>query len=134
MVEGDEGVTLSEPRKRVLIVDDEETMLFALQELLESPDTVVDGVSTKDEAMELLRKRHYAAVVADLRLSGIDDRDGFAIVREAKRLDPSTTTVIVTAYGGIDARVEASRLKIDYYLEKPVSPDLLRRIIDVPQC
>ncbi len=115
--------------RRILIVDDEEAVLFALQDVLEQSGTEVDGVTTEEDAIALLNERHYLVVIADLRLTGAGGKEGFTVVREAKRIDPTVKTIIVTAYGGAETRAQVLESHADCYLEKPVSTQQLHSIL-----
>ncbi len=119
----------SDDGRRILVVDDEEAILFALQDVLELPGVQVDGAATKEEAFDLLRERHYTAVIADLRLSGADEKEGFSVIQEAKRIDPEVKAVVITAYGESGTRAQAFEFKADYYMEKPVSPHQLVEVL-----
>jgi CheY-like chemotaxis protein len=118
-----------ECRKRLLVVDDEEAILFALARTLAGPGIAVDTASNLPEALECLRKLTYDAVVADLRLSGADTLEGFEVVRTAKELQPNAKVVVVTAYMSTENRKRAFDEKADYCMEKPVPPQELRKVL-----
>lgn len=117
--------------KRLLIVDDEEAILYAYQRLFGYPRTelIVDTAANLEEAKAKLKQHKYKVVVTDLRL-GIDDNlGGFNLVGMIKAVEPSIKIVMVTAYGSAAVKKHAMACGADYYLEKPVQLDQLRAIL-----
>ncbi|MCA9740996.1 MAG: sigma-54-dependent Fis family transcriptional regulator [Deferribacteres bacterium] len=110
---------------RILIVDDEESVCFALETILSENGTY--AVETRDagkKAMAELQQNHYDLALVDLTLQ---DLDGLSILRQAREQNLQTEIVLVTGHGSIDTAVEAMRLGAYDYLTKPVdSKDLLR--------
>ncbi|RMF90012.1 MAG: response regulator [Nitrospinota bacterium] len=124
------GVQQPEKRQRILIVDDEAPLLFALRKGLSSSTTVVDTAETPEEARALLKEHSYQAIIADLRLTGIPGEEGLDLLRYVKTLYPSLRTILITAYGNTETRERAAALGVDYYLEKPVSLHVLRGTLE----
>jgi len=112
--------------KHVLVVDDEATILIAFKKLLESPELEVDITETLEDAQELLNRRSYQAVIADLRLSGIAGEEGLEIIRYVKERDPETQIILITAYGNQDVMKRAYSLGASFYFEKPVSTNVIK--------
>lgn len=119
---------------RVLIVDDEPGILFAYRKLLEQQGLIVDSCDCLCEALNYLEKHQYLAVVADMRLQGVDTVDGLDLVREVRRLQPETGVIVASGTSDRNTRQAASDLGVDHYLEKPVHPafvlDLLIQLRD----
>ncbi len=112
--------------KHVLVVDDEVTILIAFKKLFESPELEVDIAETLEDARELMNKRSYQAVIADLRLSGIAGEEGLEIIRCVKERDPETRIILITAYGNPDVMKRAYNLGASFYFEKPVSTNVIK--------
>lgn len=117
-------------KKRVLIVDDEVAFLVSIKKLLQSFEFEIYTAATLQEAMDLLSEHSFGAVVTDLRLSNIMGREGFEILKYIKQRSPSTIVIILTGYGGPEAKETAFTLGANIYLEKPVSPSVLRGILE----
>jgi two-component system response regulator PilR (NtrC family) len=81
----------------------------------------VDTAENIEYAKELLDKRAYAAVIADLRLSGFASQEGLEIIRYVKDRHPETQIILITAYGNQDVMRKAYTLGAAFYFEKPVS-------------
>jgi DNA-binding response OmpR family regulator len=114
---------------RILIVDDEPTILFAFSQYLKSPTVIIETASTFEEAVDVLKRQTFGAVIADLRLTGTTNIEGYEVIRQARRLQPSSKIMVVTAYGGDDIKKTIHDLGADYYFEKPVSPQKIKEVL-----
>jgi len=115
--------------KRLLIVEDKESLALMLKETVESEGLEADVVANGSEAMRRLAEgRRYFAVLTDLRLPGAD---GIAVLRQARDSDPDCPVIVMTAFGTIENAVEAMKLGAYDFVQKPVDVDhlllLLRR-------
>jgi DNA-binding response OmpR family regulator len=115
--------------KRVLLVDDEEAILFAFRQMLKAASVEIDTASTLDDSKRLLMEKNYHAVIADLRLTGANNIEGFEVVKAARTLRPKAVIIVVTAYGGDETKQRVFDLGADFYLEKPVSPLRIKEIL-----
>ncbi|HEX7828861.1 MAG TPA: sigma-54 dependent transcriptional regulator [Thermoanaerobaculia bacterium] len=116
--------------KRLLIVEDKESLAQMLREVVEADGFEPEIASTGSEAMRWLAEgRKYVAVLTDLRLPGAD---GIAVLRQARESDPDCPVVVMTAFGTIENAVEAMKLGAYDFIQKPVDVDhlslLLRRL------
>ncbi|HJQ37239.1 MAG TPA: sigma-54 dependent transcriptional regulator [Thermoanaerobaculia bacterium] len=115
--------------KRLLIVEDKESLANMLRESVEADGFEADVASSGSEAIRWLAEgRRYVAVLTDLRLPGAD---GIAVLRQAKENDPDCPVIVMTAFGTIENAVEAMKLGAHDFIQKPVDVDhlslLLRR-------
>ena len=112
--------------RSVLIVDDEiyirMTLSFALEKLNFSVDTAASGT----EALEKLAARSYAVMLLDLRIPGID---GMEVLKRLPEIRPEVKVVIITAYGSVEAAVEAMKLGAVDFLQKPFDPEEVRKLV-----
>ncbi|MCP5108725.1 MAG: response regulator [bacterium] len=117
-------------KNRLLIVDDEEAILYAYKRLFGSArmGMAVDTAKSMAEALKFLEKNKYSIVLTDLRLGFEDDLGGFRLIRAIKEFDKSTKVILVTAYGSFQVERESYRMGADYYLEKPVPTEALCHI------
>jgi len=115
--------------KRVLIVDDEVSILIAFKRLLGSEKIKVDTAETMGEAEDLLKGNHYDAVIVDLRLTGVTGEEGLEIIKYAKEYCPQTHVILVTGYGSPQVMQKAQTLGAAFYFEKPVSGDTLKNAL-----
>ncbi|MBL0212809.1 MAG: sigma-54-dependent Fis family transcriptional regulator [Myxococcales bacterium] len=103
---------------RILVVDDEPAVRFALVELLEDHGHEVVAVESGDAALEHLLD--VDVVVTDLAMPGLD---GLGVVREAHRRAPGLPVIVLTARGSEKSAVQAMKAGAEDYLTKPFDVD-----------
>lgn len=106
-------------KKRILIVDDESAILFAFRSYFSRCGYEVDGARELEEAEALLANRKYDIVIADLRLTGSDGREGLEVVRFFRERAPESPIVMLTAFGSPELEMEAVELGANAFLQKP---------------
>lgn len=105
--------------KRILVVDDERTILFAIRSYFNRYGYEVDCARELEEAEALLAHRQYDIVIADLRLTGSSGREGLEVVRFLRERSPASPIVMMTAYGSPEIELEAVELGANAFLQKP---------------
>lgn len=111
---------------RILLVDDEVVFTTNMSKLLTSRGYRVTAVNSGDAAIQELEKNDYDVVVLDLKMPGMD---GITTLKEIKKLDLFTQTLILTGHGSIDTALEAVKLGAYDYLTKPCEiDDLVEKI------
>lgn len=114
--------------KRLLIVDDEETLTFTLyQTFIDAPiDCEVLTASTGEEALKIYNKSHFDLVITDIAMPGIS---GLELLTNIKSRNKSTKVIVITAYGSPERREEARKKGADHYEEKPFDIRELRSLV-----
>ena len=115
---------------RVLIVDDEQAINFALSEYFTLRGYHVDSAVTVAEAEALLCRGSYEVLITDLSLGGRGSTEGLELVALVRQRRPRTRTVILTAYGSAESEAAARQLGVDAFLEKPTPPGEIARVLD----
>lgn len=110
---------------RVLVVDDEVNLRFAIERGLRKAGHHADSASTVRQAIERLRSQPYDTVVTDLRMPG---GDGLELIQWLGSYSPSTKIVVVSAYITPAFRAEYGSSPTMAILEKPVE---LGRLIEL---
>src|SRR5216684_8750005 len=115
--------------KRLLIVEDKESLALMLRETVESEGLEADLAHDGREAIRRLASgQRYFAVLTDLRMPGAD---GIAVLKQVKESDPDCPVIVMTAFGTIENAVEAMKLGAYDFIQKPIDVDhlllLLRR-------
>jgi two-component system, NtrC family, response regulator AtoC len=109
---------------QVLVVDDDAATRQLLTRLLAHPSVEVHAVQTGQAALQRADEIGPDVVLLDLRLP---DVDGVSVLGDLKSRHPETSVIMMTAFGQIEAAVEAMRKGATDFLEKPFShPDKLR--------
>jgi DNA-binding response OmpR family regulator len=117
---------------RILIIDDEAAIRFALSDYFRECGWAVDSAAEKEEAEALLAHTEYAVVIADLRLTGIYGIEGLDIIQCSRHLRPETRVVLLTGNGTPEIEAEARRRGADAFLHKPLPlPELERVVADL---
>jgi two-component system response regulator HydG len=114
------------PSGSVLIVDDEPSMRLTLSMLLRAEGLLVREAAGVAPAVALLEQEPFDVVITDLRMEG---EGGIDVLKTAKRVNPQTEVVILTAFGSIGSAVEAVKLGAFDYLAKPFEPDELILVV-----
>ena len=114
---------------RLLIVDDEPNMRAMLLDILEGEGHEAVACGEAEEALELLSHEPFDAGVIDLNLPGIS---GMEMLRRLKDRTSPIPLIMITAYGTIDAAVEAMRLGAYDFIIKPF--DVSRIVQTVSKC
>ena len=111
------------PKTRVLLVDDEEELVFTLAERLIMRGMNVDPVTSGDQALGLARGCQYDVAVVDVKMPGMG---GLEVLRELKLLQPSLPVILLTGHGAVDEEADGRRNGAYTCLFKPVGiQDLL---------
>lgn len=109
----------TEPGPRMLVVDDEPPILFALDEYFRRLGFEVDTARELEEAQALLTCREYRVVIADLQLRKVSGVEGLELLHWAREHSPRTRFILLTAHGSEEVEEEARRCGVDAFLHKP---------------
>ncbi len=104
---------------KILIVDDQATILASLSYMLRKIATVIPTESLR-EAENALARDKFDLVISDLRLTGTDGKEGLELLRHVRSTSPDTKVIIMTGYGNEAVRKEAYDLGAMHFYEKPL--------------
>jgi two-component system copper resistance phosphate regulon response regulator CusR len=111
---------------RILIAEDERKISAFLERGLEANGFTTEVVETGDEALALARSDRFDLVILDL---GLPYMDGFAVLRELRRVNQSLPVVILTARENVRDTVAGLEGGADDYITKPFRfQELLARV------
>lgn len=112
--------------KTVLVIDDDESLRrvveYNLREEGHQVLTATDGTS----GLQLFQAHDVDLVLTDVRMP---EMDGLELLTRLKTMQPDLPVIVFTAFGTIDAAVEAIKLGAFDYLTKPVPRDQLRTAV-----
>jgi DNA-binding response OmpR family regulator len=114
--------------KRILVVDDDEMVLMALDELLRPEGYEVHTVLSAAEALERLDQNGYDLLLLDIIMP---EMDGFKLCKRIREKEDYKTTPIVflTAKSREEDKVKGLEAGANLFLSKPISPEQLLGII-----
>ena len=117
----------SRPPVKVLVVDDEPTLLRSLTRSLTQAGYAVETAGDGATAVALLSHGDFDVVLSDISMPGMSGLELLAIVRE-RELD--VPVIMVTGGPTVESAVEALQCGAVEYLTKPVEPPVLKRAIE----
>ncbi len=114
-------------KTRILVVDDEDIVRESLRDWLEGVGYAVETAASGEEAMRIIKRHRIKIMVADLVMPGMN---GIELMKEASKLNPSISTIIITAHATIQSAITAIREGAYDYVEKPFCPEKVELLID----
>ncbi len=115
------------PAKRILIVDDDPLILYAISKAICRDGVEIDAVSTGEEATARINSCPYDLCFLDIYLP---DLDGLSIMYRLKEISPETKVVIMTASYVDDDMKKAIDDNADYFIPKPFEIFQIRAITE----
>jgi two-component system, OmpR family, response regulator len=111
---------------RILVVDDEPTIVGFVRRALHAKDFATEGANTPDECLRLLAKGDIDLVVLDLMLPGITD---LFLVEQIRSLYPAVKIIVLSAVMDVRDKVRCLDLGAADYVTKPFAlAELLARV------
>jgi len=111
----------------VLIVDNDESHASTVAESLERIGYTCQVATSGPQGADKIENGSYDLVVTDLMMPEVD---GLEILKRAKESLPEVQVILVTGHGTISSAVDAMQQGAFNYLEKPVTNDHLRTVVD----
>lgn len=115
----------NEPKKTILVVDDEVGTRESLKMILKS-DYQVFLTKNAEETFQQLKSQNFDLILLDILLP---DMDGLRVLEKIKQKDPEQLVIMITATKTIKTAVEAMKLGAYDYITKPFDVDELRLIV-----
>ena len=111
---------------RILIVDDEVSMLEFLRLLLEEEGYAVAVANSVTRARERLQAGSYDLILCDVMMP---DGNGLELLQEIKAKDDRSSVIMMTAYTSNKSAIEAMRLGAYHYVSKPFDVEELKVVV-----
>jgi len=107
---------------RVLLIDDEETLVEYLSKRLLREGYTVKATFSGEEATEMANNDDFDVAVVDLKMPGMD---GVETQKRLKKIQPFLQCIVLTGHGTIETALESGKEKAFKYLLKPIEYDNL---------
>lgn len=119
--------TAEESKGRVLMVDDDESLLRAYERTLLLAGYVVQTATSGRAALSLLDKDPSVdVVITDIHMP---EMDGLCLLREIRGRNADLPVALVTAEPEVESAMDAVQLGALSYVPKPVDPDVLTKLV-----
>lgn len=113
---------------KLLIADDEVLFLNMLGEILKRSGYAPELVSSGDKAIARIEDEKFDVILSDIRMPGAT---GLEVLNAAKKKDPDTQVIMISAYGDTENVIKALRLGATDFIQKPVEiPAIIPNIIE----
>ncbi|PIS31574.1 hypothetical protein COT42_00835 [Candidatus Saganbacteria bacterium CG08_land_8_20_14_0_20_45_16] len=113
---------------KVLVVDDELSVLESFKMILEIKDYEVRTALGMDEAVQAVKEENFDLAFVDLRFKGQDI--GLGILAEIKKIKPKTKVVICTAFASDESKNNAVQLGAMDYISKPFMMEAIYKLVE----
>jgi len=113
-------------KPRLLIVDDDSSVLRGLSETLSRWGWEPYPVSSGEEALKTQAAQGFDLVLLDVKLPDLDGRD---VLRQLLEQDSEQLVIMMTAYGDVAVAVECMKMGAHHYLQKPFDLEELRVLL-----
>jgi two-component system NtrC family response regulator len=114
-------------RKRILVVDDDESLRWVTQAQLQQSGFDVSAAADGEEALKKIGEFPPDLVLTDLKMAGMC---GLDLLKRLRADYAEVLVIVVTAFGTVETAVEAMKAGAYDYITKPVNMDELRMIIN----
>jgi DNA-binding NtrC family response regulator len=113
-------------KPNILIVDDEKDICMALNILLTKEGYTIKEAYNGEQAVERIKQENFDVIMTDIKMGKMD---GFEVLREAQKISPETSVIMMTAFASVGSAVEAMRAGAADYITKPFINDEIRLTI-----
>jgi len=113
--------------KAILVADDERHLRNALFTALTRLGHAVELAENGQEAVNKFQSQRFDLVVTDLRMPGLD---GMGLLKAVKKQSPATPVIMITAYGSVEAAVEAMREGAQDFILKPFPAGVIEEAVN----
>lgn len=119
----------SSRRHRVLLVDDEEALVWSVSNRLQKvrPELIVLTSSDATIALREIQAQAFDLLVTDIRMPGMS---GLELIVEARRVQRSLPVIVMTAYPTAELRMDTELRSSIEYLQKPFELERFLALVD----
>lgn len=118
---------MNQKEGKILVIDDNTDILFALKLLLKNQVERIDTETDPYKIPSLLRKEEYDVILLDMNFTkdAISGQEGFFWLEKVLQVDPGAVVLFITAYGDTEKAVKAIKAGATDFIQKPWQNDKL---------
>ncbi|HWS14964.1 MAG TPA: response regulator, partial [Candidatus Methylomirabilis sp.] len=120
-------MTRTNPRKRVLVVDDEPMIVSLLSTILREKGWDVTEAGSGTDGIDQLDRGRFDVILTDLVMPG---DSGIDLLRAAKEIHPDVEVILMTGYATADTAIEAMRNGAFHYIMKPLKGEEVVNLVE----
>jgi DNA-binding NtrC family response regulator len=115
---------------KTLIVDDDKMVLALLRQYLKAREELdVSTADTPGEALDMIKKEKFHLLISDIVMP---EMDGITLLEEAKKADPLTHVIMITAASTLGRVIESlGNGAMDFVMKPFMSPEDILDVVDV---
>ncbi len=113
--------------QKILIVDDDFPSRAAMEKVLQVYGYETFSCESGEHAVPKIREESFGTLITDFQMRGMD---GLELIREAKRIHPEISAILVTGLATEEMRVKATKQGVDGFFPKPIEWDELVGFLD----
>ena len=113
------------PKKKVLVIDDDRSMLELAEFHLQAQGYESARAETGEEGLKLVEGSRFDVILTDLQLP---DLGGIEVVKRLKEISPDSEIIMISGHGSVAKAVEATKAGAFFFVEKPVELGLMARL------
>jgi len=116
---------------RILVIDDDHSVLFALKRIFKSPNIIADTCDSLESAKYCLDHNSYQLVLTDLDFCKNVQDAGIEICAYIKSTQPNIKVILWTGSTQCEALdKKAKAAQVDFLFQKPLSPQIIKKIME----
>lgn len=110
-------MTIKQPERQLLLVDDEPGIRNVLRITLESFGYAVLCASDGERGLDLFFQHRPLLVITDIKMPGID---GIELLRRIKQVAPETEVIMITGHGDMALAIKSLQFQAADFITKPI--------------
>lgn len=112
---------------KILIIDDEPSLLKLLEISLKSPEREIYTADQGKKGLEIFDSEIFDVVLCDI---GLGDMDGIEVLKQLKQRQAHIPVIMITAHGSVETAIKAMKLGAYDYVQKPFEPEEIGFVIE----
>jgi two-component system response regulator AtoC len=118
---------IEKKEKRIMIVDDEISILNLLKDFFERSDYEVLVFDSPKSALKTFKETPFPIVLTDLNMP---EMHGLELIRQMKKITSDIKIIVLTGYGEKEEVVEALRLGVSDFIDKPIELRTIKHAVE----